>query len=50
MDAGIHRCSNVDSDHFFLLSQIRARISNTLGKEVEKYDYEKMTLQGKQVE
>ena len=35
MDARTHRCANVDSDHFLLLSQTRARISNakiSLGK------------------
>ena len=47
MDVRTHRCASVDSDHFLLLLQIRARISNAkkfLGKKVEKYDYEKMTL------
>jgi len=53
MDARTHRCANVDSDHFLLVSRIWARISNakcSLGKKAEKYDYEKMTLPEKQVE
>ena len=53
MAARTHRCANVDSDHFLLVSRIRARISNAkklLGKKVEKYDYEKITLLEKQVE
>jgi len=40
MDARTHRCANVDSNHFLLVSQIRARISNAktfLRKKVEKY-------------
>ena len=48
MDGRTHRCANVDSDNFLLASRIRARISNVkmvLGKKVEKYDYEKTTLQ-----
>jgi len=52
MDARTHRCANVDSYHFLLVSRIWARISNGkkfLGKKVEKY-YEKMTLPEKQVE
>ena len=28
MDARTHRCANVDSDHFLLVSRIQARISN----------------------
>ena len=53
MDARTHRCANVDSEHFLLVSRIRARISNakkSLGKKVENYDYEKMNLSEKQVE
>jgi len=53
MDARTHRCANVDSDHFLLVSRIRARISNSkkfLGKKVKKCDYEKMTLPEKRVE
>ena len=39
MDARTHRCANADSDHFLLVSRVRARISNVkkfLGKKVEK--------------
>jgi len=53
MDARTHRCANVDSDHFLLVSQIRATISNAkkfLGKKVEKYDCEKVTVLEKQFE
>jgi len=53
MDARTYTCANVDSDHFLILSRIRARISNAkkfYGKKVEKYDYKKMTLLEKQVE
>ena len=54
MDARTHSCANVDSDHFPLVSRIRARISSVkkfLGEKVEKYDYEKKkTLPEKQVE
>ena len=53
MDARTLKCANVDSYHFLLVLQIWARISNGkmfLGKKVEKYDYEKMTLPDKQVE
>ena len=53
MDARTHRCANVNSDHFLLVSRIRARISNArkfLGKMVEKYDQEKMILPKKQDE
>jgi hypothetical protein len=53
MDVRTHRCANVNSDHFLLVSRIWARISNAkkfLGKKVEKYDYEKMILPEKQAE
>ena len=53
MDARTHRCANVDSDHFLLVSRIWARIYNAkkfLGKKVEKYDYETMILPEKQDE
>ena len=53
MDARTYRCANVDSDHFLLVSLIRARISNAkkfLEKKVEKYDQEKMILPEKQDE
>jgi len=53
MDVRTHRCASVDSDHFLLVSQIRAGISNAkkfLGKKIEKYDYEKITLPEKQVD
>jgi len=53
MDARTYRCANVDSDHFLLVSRIRNRISNAkkfLGKKVEKYDSEKMTVPEKQAE
>jgi hypothetical protein len=32
MDVRTHRCANVDSDHFLLVSRIRARISNAKKK------------------
>ena len=41
-----HRYANVDSDHFLIVSHIRARISNA--KKAEKYDYEKMMIPEKQ--
>ena len=53
MDVRTHRCASVDTDHFLLVLQIWARISNAkkfLRKKDEKYDYEKMTLPEKQVE
>jgi hypothetical protein len=53
MDTRTQRCANADSYHFLLVSRIWARISNAkkfLGKKVEKYEYEKMTLLEKQVE
>jgi endonuclease/exonuclease/phosphatase family metal-dependent hydrolase len=53
MNARTHRCANVDSDHYLLVSRIRARISNAkkfYGKKVEKYDYERMTSLEKQAE
>ena len=53
MDVRSHRCANVDSDHFLIVSRMRARISNAkkfFGRKVERYDQEKMTLLKKQTE
>jgi hypothetical protein len=53
VDVRKHRYANVDPDHFLLVSRIWVRISSVtkfLGKKVEKYDYEKMTLLEKQIE
>jgi len=53
MDARTHRCASDDSDHFLLVSRIRATISNAkkfFGKKDEKYDCEKMTVPEKQAE
>ena len=53
MDVRSHRYGNVDSDHFFIVSRIRARIFNAKkapGKKLEKYDYEKMMEPEKQEE
>jgi endonuclease/exonuclease/phosphatase family metal-dependent hydrolase len=47
MDVRSHRHANIDSDHFLIMSRIRARISNAktfFGKKIEKYDHEKMTV------
>ena len=48
MDVRSHRCANVDSDHFLIVSRMRARISNAkkfFGRKVERYDQEKMEKQ-----
>jgi hypothetical protein len=53
MDVRSHRCTNVDPDHFLIVSCIRARISNgkkSPGKKTEKYDYEKVIMVEKQDE
>ena len=46
MDVRSHRCASVDSDHFLIVSRMRARISNAkkfFGRKFERYDKEKMT-------
>jgi hypothetical protein len=53
MDVRSHKYTNVESDHYLIVSRIRARISNAkklFGKTVGKYDQEEMTLLEKQVE
>jgi len=53
MDVRSHRCANVDSDHYLIVSRLWARISNAkkfFGKKVEKYDQEEMALVEKQAE
>jgi hypothetical protein len=42
----LHRCTNVDSEHFLIVARIWARISNAkmfYGKKDERCDHEKMT-------
>jgi hypothetical protein len=53
MDVRSHRCANVFSDHYLILSRLRSRISSAnkfFGKKVEKYDQEEMVLVEKQAE
>jgi hypothetical protein len=53
MDVRSHSCASVDSDHYLIVSQLRARISNAkkfFGKKVEKYGQEEMALVEKQAE
>jgi hypothetical protein len=53
MDVRSHIYANVDSDHFLIVSGLRARISNAkkfFGIRIERYDHEKMALLEKQAE
>jgi hypothetical protein len=47
MDVRSHKYDNVDSDHYLIVSRIRARISDAkkfFGKKVGKYEQEEMTV------
>ena len=53
MNVRSHRCTNVDSDNFHIVSLMQARISTAEkvhGKKAEKYDYGKMMIPEKQEE